>query len=517
MPLTIPGSSTGQLVSSAAPAANSGISLLEPRFLSLLQQNDVSEENMAKLGTAGCKTMALFGHIGGKDEARLEAYLKAVLNLDSQARPEDFIPIAQLVIVWTACKKRAEVETEVQAQRVVNHLPPQLTAEDHAAARDALEHRLKRPVPDHIIPSENYFQRKVGEVEGKFNPDKLTEVTNVTQEEAQKKPKGQAASTNYLDFDDTGRPTGLKSKTTDFWVPMPHNEATFKNRFEVMDHLYTMLQMRFSSNPILATYEVGMFKEYCEDYLCGERVWAFVIRGDNNEPISSPSLRQVCNYDFQLRGLMTRLMRKKVDIKTALERAMNDQDTRTLYFTAGFTMESNTAECKALSAPCLEEMFTSLAGRRGSKRELGADGPTSSAPAVGKTAAQLKKAEKNKNKRAKKAANQKAILDQQKASGAAPPAALAIMDIQKKSKGAKGGGKNGKATKGGGKAAKNAGKPAVPAGVVPPGAHRTDPTDGKPLCYAFSRKEKCVQEPCNFKHVCWWCLDATHAGNDCPN
>ena len=351
MPLTIPGSSTGQLVSSAAPANSTGISLLEPRFLSLLQQNDVPEENMAKLGAAGCKTMALFGHIGGKDEARLEAYLKAVLNLNSQARPEDFIPIAQLVIVWTACKKRAEVETEVQAQRVVTHLPPQLTAEDHAAARDALEHRLKRPVPDHKIPSENYFQRKVGEVEGKFNPDKLTEVTNVTQEEAQKKPKGQAASTNYLDFDDTGRPTGLKSKTTDFWVPVPHNEATFKNRFEVMDHLYTMLQMRFSSNPILATYEVGMFKEYCEDYLCGERVWAFVIRGDNNEPISSPSLRQVCNYDFQLRGLMTRLMRKKVDIKTALERAMNDQDTRTLYFTAGFTMESNTAECEALSAP----------------------------------------------------------------------------------------------------------------------------------------------------------------------
>ena len=98
-----------------------------PRFLSLLQQNDVSLENIAKLGTAGCKTIALFGHVG-KDEARLEAYLKAVLNLDPTARAEDFIPVAQLVIVWTACRKRSEVETEAQAQRVVNHLPPQLTA-----------------------------------------------------------------------------------------------------------------------------------------------------------------------------------------------------------------------------------------------------------------------------------------------------------------------------------------------------------------------------------------------------
>ena len=515
MPLTIPGSSTAQLVTTASPTSATGISKLDPRFLSLLQQNDVSEENMGKLGTAGCKTMALFGHIG-KDEASLGEYLKAVLNLDSSARPQDFIPIAQLVIVWTACRKRTEVETEAQAQRVVNHLPPQLTAEDHSAARDALEIKLKRPVPDHKVPSENYFQRKCGEVEGKYNADKLTEVTNITQEEAQKKPRGQAASSNYLDFDDSGRPTGLKSKTTDFWVQMPHNEATFKNRFEVMDNLYTMLQMRFVSNPVLATYEVGMFKEYCDNYLCGERVWAFVIRGDNNEPISSPSLRQVSNYDYHLRQLMSKLMRKNVDVKSALEQAMADQDTRTLYFTTGFTMESNTAECKALSAPCLEEMFTSLAGRRGSKRALGSDGP---APPPERTATPLKNAERNKKKKEQKKAA-KALLDARRPAGAAPPGALAIKDIQgggKTGKAAKGAGKTGKATKGAGKTGKAAKGAAVPAGAVPQGVYRKDPSDDKPLCYAFSRKEKCVQDPCNFKHVCWWCLDPSHAGNDCPN
>ena len=110
-----------------------------------------------------------------------------------------------------------------------------------------------------------------------------------------------------------------------------------------------------------------------------------------------------------------------------------------------------------------------------------------------------------------------AILDQQKAGGGAPTGALAIKDIQRPATWAQGGGKAGKATKGGGKAANGGGKPAVPAGAAPDRAHRKDPTENKPLCYAFSRKEKCVQEPCAFGHVCWWCLDPSHAGNDCPN
>ena len=518
MPLNLPGSTTAQLVASATPtAATNGLEKLDPRFLALLQQNEVSTENMAKLGNAGCKSMALFGHVG-RDEARLEAYLKSVLNLDAQARAEDIIPVAQLVIVWTACRKRAEVETEAQAQRVVNHLPPVLTAEDHSAAREALEKKLKRPVPDHRVPSENYFQRKVGEAEGKYTAEKLTEVTNLVQEEAQKKPKGQsAASSNYLDFDDAGRPTGLKSKTTDFTVPMPTNEASFKNRFEVMDHVHLMLQMRFLSNPVLATYEPGMFKDYCNDFLCGERVWAFVLRGDNDEPTASPSLRQVCNYDWNIRKLMVRLMKRNVDIKSALEQAMGDQDLRTLYFTTGFSMEANTAECKALSAPCLEEMHHNLS--RGSKRQLGSDGPASHAPgpAAGRTAKQLKRAENNKKKRANDKAALKAIKDQRAAGGgAAGGGAAPLLAIKDQRGGKTGKGKGDKGAKGGGKGAKN-GKTGTPAGVVPAGVYRKDPSDGKMLCYAFSRKEKCVQDPCTFKHVCWWCVDPSHAGNDCPN
>ena len=53
MPLTIPGATTAQLVTTATPSSADSFSKLDPRFLSLLQQNAVSLENMAKLGTAG--------------------------------------------------------------------------------------------------------------------------------------------------------------------------------------------------------------------------------------------------------------------------------------------------------------------------------------------------------------------------------------------------------------------------------------------------------------------------------
>ena len=266
MPLNLPGSSTSTLVTSAAPTGtNTGIDKLDPRFLALLQQNEVAPEHMDALGLAGCKTMALYGHCGSTEE-RLEKFLKATLGLDVDARVTDAIPIAQLTIVWSACRKRQEVETEAQAQRAANHLPPQLTVEDQASAREALEKKLSKQVPDHKVPSESYFQKKVGEVETVWQAEKLSEVTNLAQELKQKKPRSQ--TDQHLGVNSKLQLVA-ETKLPVFTVPMPTDEATFKNRFEIMDNMTHMLQMRFIGNPVLATYEKGMWVEYCSDFLCG--------------------------------------------------------------------------------------------------------------------------------------------------------------------------------------------------------------------------------------------------------
>ena len=60
---------------------------------------------------------------------------------------------------------------------------------------------------------------------------------------------------------------------------------------------------------------------------------------------------------LQLRpGLQIKLMNSGKDFKSALDLAIADPDTRMLYFTTPFGIEANTPECKALTAPALQEI-----------------------------------------------------------------------------------------------------------------------------------------------------------------
>ena len=120
-----------------------------------------------------------------------------------------------------------------------------------------------------------------------------------------------------------------------------------------------MLKMRFLSNPILATASVALLREYC-DWLCGERVWGFVVMGPSGAPQSCPTIQIVRGYDFAIRSLQARLMKAGMDFKKALEVASEDADTRCLHFTTIFGMEANSAGCRALTAPGLREIYGNL-------------------------------------------------------------------------------------------------------------------------------------------------------------
>ena len=200
MVLTVPGSSSSALALSVQPT-NTGIGKLDSRFAAMLTQNGVGATHMGQLGDADCTTAAIYGHIALTKE-KLLLFLKRVLNLDPDTRVQDSIPVAKLVILWTACNKRTEVETESAAHRAVNRLPPQLTVDDYASAREAFERLIQRTKPNWQVPSEDYFTTKVGEIEGTWKADKLTTVTSLAQEERQRQPKGGAGTS--MDFDERG-------------------------------------------------------------------------------------------------------------------------------------------------------------------------------------------------------------------------------------------------------------------------------------------------------------------------
>ena len=176
-------------------------------------------------------------------------------------------------------------------------------------------------------------------------------MTNVAQEERQT-PRGGTDQT--IITDGKGILT-VKISKKDFYVPMPTDESTLRNRFEIMGAVLEMLKMRFVSNPILATSSLDVMEEYSE-YLCGEGVWGFLVKGPNSVPSTCPHIGQVLQYDIAIREFQARLTKGGLDFKSSLEKAMSDEDTRILDFTTAFGMEVHTAQCRALIAPGLREL-----------------------------------------------------------------------------------------------------------------------------------------------------------------
>ena len=66
-----------------------------------------------------------------------------------------------------------------------------------------------------------------------FKAEPLLCVTIVAQEERQRRPESGRGANTSLDFDNRGQPT-LKVKKSDFYVPLPTDEPSLRNRFEVL-------------------------------------------------------------------------------------------------------------------------------------------------------------------------------------------------------------------------------------------------------------------------------------------
>mgnify|MGYP003333722578 CR=1 FL=1 len=377
---------------------------MDPRLLAIMNQAKVKPEHQDRLGDADIETAQEFGHIA-KTDAQFLLFLKRVCNLDPDTRGEDALPVARLTIAWENCKKRNEIETEQNAQRVVQNLPPMLSTDDHQSTREAWERKLGRTLPDHKIPSEAYLQMKLGEIETVFKAEKLTMVTSLAQEAQQKTGQN---TTNSLTFDIQGHPT-LRTQKKEFFIAMPDDESSLRARFEIMGGMLEMLKMRFMANPIIATASLSIMKEYSE-FLCGETVWGLVVKGAGGVPVACPHIGHVLAYGMATRTLQTKLMKGGMDFQKALETAMADVDTRTLHFTTAFSIEASTPQCRALTAPGLKEIYPNLAAGKGTSTKTSQLEDFSAGDSVARAAL----AEQNRLKRVKKK-----LKKQEKAAAAA--------------------------------------------------------------------------------------------------
>jgi len=235
---------------------------------------------------------------------------------------------------------------------------------------------------------------------------------------------------------------------------------------------------KYPAKPHLRTLSVKLFDDLIK-YLFGPKVWGLVRTDAVGNPIASPHIGHVLCYLRAILKSTTESMNEGNDMDTAMRAAWKNSEMKTVHFHDAVTIAINTPECRALTAPDLQERARPPAPTKDSSSSrtgvLALDnGPPSAS----------EKTARNKAKRLKqkaKIADLKAV-----AKGAQKPGGkhkvLAIMDGSL-------GGAAAKPAKGKGKGVKL----------------KAQTDAGESICYNWAKGTACNKTPCPHKHCCRIC------------
>ena len=230
------------------------------------------------------------------------------------------------------------------------------------------------------------------------------------------------------------------------------------------------------------------------EYLYGPKVWGLCHNDASGNPVSSPTIDHVLCYLWAIFKRTADDLNNNVDFQTALKNARDHAETKTLHFINPFSTAVNTPECRACTAPGLAERMPPAA-----KDETPTSRPlTQRATSQTGTAAPTGTISKSKKARLKKQAKQqelqKAIKDARKPGGR-PKVVLAL-----------GNGGDRDQQKGAGKGKRQ-------------GKLKDRTSDGKTICFNWSKGKDCHTTPCPHAHCCRIC-EGNHRtppqGQPCP-
>ena len=456
------------------------IKKIESPLHAKLNAAGVSDVTMAHLGKVGVTSIAMLTAVAD-DRKDLRKFLLESCAMDPSSGTNMVVEIGRIVVVYDQCNTKVAVEAKVEAERSAAQLPPQVHMDEyHAAVKLFKDTHFK--ATEAQIPSKAYFEAKFGQLTGQFEPERLTEITSRAQADHNSKQAGK--KDRLFEVDEAN--CGFRLSTKAFIVAMPSDSEVLRARIRLMGICYSMLLLKSPSYVVLQTQTSQLWSDYT-DFLFGDDVWGFVAEDELGNPIAGPHIGHVIGYDFKIRKEVADHMNEGIDIKTAFGKAMNCPALRLKSFLMPVSAAINDGECKALTAPALQEARFNLPGRTGAgKRKLG-DGDTRSAAAK-------KKARRQDRHRALADANPNGKVKKDKGVG-----------------------------KGGRQLALQNGNVAPP-----PQAHRAQrppkgegkarwkTADGKQICFAFNNGQICKIVPCSFAHVYQLC-DGEYAKSQCPN
>ena len=167
------------------------------------------------------------------------------------------------------------------------------------------------------------------------------------------------------------------------------------------------MRMKFPSKAQLRTVSVELIDRYVE-WLYGPKVWGLATLGPDGQALSTPTINHVIAYDLQIRKKVAEQMNLGHDMAAALAHAQGDPELRQVHFLSPVSIAINTPDCRACTAPCLEDR-----ARPQSVKTKATDGGGASASAGDGTAVGTKAA-KSKAKRSKRASKAKQLAKQKR-------------------------------------------------------------------------------------------------------
>ena len=135
---------------------------------------------------------------------------------------------------------------------------------------------------------------------------------------------------------------------------MPRNPEGLRARITLLGTCWMFCKNKYPAKTHLRTVTTKLFDDLIK-YLFGPKVWGLVRTDAVGQPIASPHIGHVLCYLHAILKSTTDSMNDGMDMDLAMMTAWKDAGTKTVHFHDAVTIAINTPECRALSAPDLQE------------------------------------------------------------------------------------------------------------------------------------------------------------------
>ena len=310
------------------------VALLEPDFHGLLQRKEVSAVTQARLAYANCISLSRFNSVADS-RVQLRTFAQGTLQLDPAG---DVMEVAALVDSWEAAKVRMEVRHKAEAEASTSSLPislPKVEVQDLVKKFEAGFYKLEDTVTPAASTLELIFdQVENGEVKTMYLQKFLSK------EDAEVEPV-------VAMLDKSGV---LKIKKGYGETKEPTSPEELRHRIRVVAHAFLMCGLKYLQRTVFEDLMPQDFLNYV-GYLLGDQVMGLKAEDEEDNKISSPSLKLALSYEHQIRKEMIKKVNEGTKLQEALLTARKDVNIKERYFLTPAAMNARTAHKRDQGLP----------------------------------------------------------------------------------------------------------------------------------------------------------------------